>query len=151
MTNMDYIKMIKLDLDKRGVEYQATVDEAVKKLSIHDTYDEIEETVLNALAEVVARLDTGDEYDKMGASYTDDGTGQLGDGDNWCLLVGATYLHDGYTCSIRWAFDAAEADTDDLGDLPYDWEHVYSYQLKTVGENKYLTGDVNEITEIIYA
>ena len=151
MTNMDYIKMIKLDLDKRGVEYQAAVDEAVKKLSIHDTYDEIEEAVLNALAEVVARLDTGDEYDKMGASYTDDGTGQLGDGDNWCLLVGATYLHDGYTCSIQWAFDAAEADTDDLGDLPYDWEHVYSYQFKTVGERKYLSGDVNEITEIIYA
>lgn len=148
MTNMDYIKMIKLDLDKRGVEYQAAVDEAIEGLT---NADEIEEATLNALAEVVARLDTGDEYDKMGASYTDDGTGQLGDGDNWCLLVGATYLHDGYTCSIQWAFDAAEADIDDLGDLPYDWEHVYSYQLKTVGESKYLSGDVNEITEIIYA
>lgn len=148
MTNMDYIKMIKLDLDKRGIEYQAAVDEAIEGLT---NADEIEEATLNALAEVVARLDTGDEYDKMGASYTDDGTGQLGDGDNWCLLVGATYLHDGYTCSIQWAFDAAEADTDDLGDLPYDWEHVYSYQLKTVGKSKYHTGDVNEITEIIYA
>lgn len=148
MTNMDYIKMIKLDLDKRGVEYQAAVDEAIEGLT---NADEIEEATLNALAEVVARLDTGDEYDKMGTSYTDDGTGQLGDGDNWCLLVGATYLHDGYTCSIQWAFDAAEADTDDLGDLPYDWEHVYSYQLKTVGKDKYRSGDVNEITEIIYA
>ena len=148
MTNMDYIKMIKRDLDKRGVEYQAAVDKATEGLS---NADEIEEATLNALAEVVARLDSGDEYDKMGASYTDDGTGQIGTGDDWNLLVGATYLHDGYTCSIQWAFDAAEADTDDLGDLPYDWEHVYSYQLKTVGKDKYRSGDVSDITETIYA
>ena len=137
-----YIDMIKKDLDKRGAEYQAAIQDATDP-----------DETLKALAGVVARLDTTD-FEKSGDHYRSWDPDVDGDDD---LIIAEDFLHDGFVCCVKWIFIAAEVDAvtydDDApayDDLDYDADHLYAYKLETVGKDKYNSGDVDEITDWVY-